>query len=159
MKTPMTRPSQSPPTPAKSMTPSAVAGTAPARKRQHHAEVDVVAAPPDAREVADDHRDREDGNGGADAEDPHEDRQQGDAGAEAGDAADDRSGERDAATEPSTLSRDSPCDRSSRAIIAVPLTLWLAAAGAFVVSLDSMMNIAFPAIAAAFAVPPEACAG
>jgi MFS family permease len=32
---------------------------------------------------------------------------------------------------------------------------WLAAAGAFVVSLDSMMNIAFPAIAAAFAVPPE----
>ncbi|HEV8141494.1 MAG TPA: MFS transporter [Methylomirabilota bacterium] len=33
---------------------------------------------------------------------------------------------------------------------------WLAAAGAFVVSLDSMMNIAFPAIATAFAVPPEA---
>src|ERR1051325_11479882 len=32
---------------------------------------------------------------------------------------------------------------------------WLAAAGAFVVSLDSMMNIAFPSIAAAFAVPPE----
>src|SRR6185436_13713021 len=32
---------------------------------------------------------------------------------------------------------------------------WLAAAGALVVSLDSMMNIAFPAIAAAFAVPPE----
>jgi MFS family permease len=32
---------------------------------------------------------------------------------------------------------------------------WLAAAGAFVVSLDSMMNIAFPAIAMAFAVPPE----
>ena len=31
----------------------------------------------------------------------------------------------------------------------------LAAAGAFVVSLDSMMNIAFPAMAAAFAVPPE----
>src|SRR5437868_5363944 len=31
----------------------------------------------------------------------------------------------------------------------------LAAAGAFIVSLDSMMNIAFPAIAAAFAVPPE----
>jgi MFS family permease len=30
-----------------------------------------------------------------------------------------------------------------------------AAAGAFVVSLDSTMNIAFPAIAAAFAVPPE----
>src|SRR5437867_12675448 len=30
-----------------------------------------------------------------------------------------------------------------------------AAAGALVVSLDSMMNIAFPAIAAAFAVPPE----
>lgn len=31
----------------------------------------------------------------------------------------------------------------------------LAAAGAFLVSLDSMMNIGFPAIAAAFAVPPE----
>jgi MFS family permease len=31
----------------------------------------------------------------------------------------------------------------------------LAAAGAFVVSLDSMMNIAFPAMATAFAVPPE----
>jgi DHA2 family multidrug resistance protein-like MFS transporter len=31
----------------------------------------------------------------------------------------------------------------------------LAAAGAFVVSLDSMMNIAFPAMAAAFALPPE----
>jgi MFS family permease len=35
------------------------------------------------------------------------------------------------------------------------MTLWLAAAGAFVVSLDGMMNVAFPAIAAAFAVPPE----
>ena len=35
------------------------------------------------------------------------------------------------------------------------MTLWLAAAGAFVVSLDSMMNVAFPAIASAFAVPPE----
>ena len=35
------------------------------------------------------------------------------------------------------------------------MTSWLAAAGAFVVSLDSMMNIAFPSIAAAFAVPPE----
>ena len=32
---------------------------------------------------------------------------------------------------------------------------WIAAAGACVVSLDSMMNIAFPALAAAFAVPPE----
>jgi len=32
---------------------------------------------------------------------------------------------------------------------------WLAAAGALLVSLDSMMNIAFPAIAATFAVPPE----
>jgi MFS family permease len=32
---------------------------------------------------------------------------------------------------------------------------WVAAAGAGVVSLDSTMNIAFPAIAAAFAVPPE----
>ena len=32
---------------------------------------------------------------------------------------------------------------------------WAAAAGAFVVSLDSTMNIAFPAIVAAFAIPPE----
>jgi MFS family permease len=32
---------------------------------------------------------------------------------------------------------------------------WIAAAGAFVVSLDSMVNIAFPAIAAAFGTPPE----
>src|SRR5436190_377719 len=32
---------------------------------------------------------------------------------------------------------------------------WVAAAGAFVVSLDSMVNIAFPAIAAAFGAPPE----
>ena len=32
---------------------------------------------------------------------------------------------------------------------------WLAAAGAFVVSLDSMMNIAFPSIAAGLAVPAE----
>src|SRR3989442_9047592 len=37
----------------------------------------------------------------------------------------------------------------------MPPTPLLAAAGAFVVSLDSMMNIAFPSIAAAFAVPPE----
>jgi len=36
-----------------------------------------------------------------------------------------------------------------------PVIRWAAAAGAFVVSLDSTMNIAFPAIAAAFAVPPE----
>jgi MFS family permease len=35
------------------------------------------------------------------------------------------------------------------------MSRWLAAAGALVVSLDSMMNIAFPAIAAAFVVPPE----
>jgi MFS family permease len=35
------------------------------------------------------------------------------------------------------------------------MSRWLAAAGALLVSLDSMMNIAFPAIAAAFAVPPE----
>jgi len=32
---------------------------------------------------------------------------------------------------------------------------WLAAAGAFVVSLDSMVNIALPAMAATFGVPPE----
>jgi MFS family permease len=32
---------------------------------------------------------------------------------------------------------------------------WIAAGGAFVVSLDSIMNVAFPAIATAFAAPPE----
>jgi MFS family permease len=36
-----------------------------------------------------------------------------------------------------------------------PVIRWAAAAGAFVISLDSTMNIAFPAIAAAFAEPPE----
>src|SRR5919201_498863 len=36
------------------------------------------------------------------------------------------------------------------------MTRSIAAAGAFVVSLDSMVNIAFPAIATAFALPPEA---
>ena len=35
------------------------------------------------------------------------------------------------------------------------MSRWVAAAGALVVSLDSMMNNACPAIAAAFAVPPE----
>jgi MFS family permease len=35
------------------------------------------------------------------------------------------------------------------------MSRWVAAAGALVVSLDSMMNIAFPAIAKAFSVPPE----
>src|SRR5262245_1249480 len=35
------------------------------------------------------------------------------------------------------------------------MSRWVAAAGALLVSLDSMMNIAFPAIAAAFAEPPE----
>lgn len=36
------------------------------------------------------------------------------------------------------------------------MTRWIAAAGAFVISLDSMMNIAFPAIAASLGRPPEA---
>lgn len=35
------------------------------------------------------------------------------------------------------------------------MTRWIAAAGAFVMSLDSLVNIAFPAMAASFAVPPE----
>jgi MFS family permease len=35
------------------------------------------------------------------------------------------------------------------------VTRWIAAAGAFVVSLDSTANVAFPAMAAAFAIPPE----
>ncbi|HEV8584936.1 MAG TPA: MFS transporter [Methylomirabilota bacterium] len=35
------------------------------------------------------------------------------------------------------------------------MTRWIAAAGGAVVSLDSIMNVAFPAIAAAFAEPPE----
>src|SRR3990172_7671125 len=43
----------------------------------------------------------------------------------------------------------------SRAIIQA-MTRWIAAAGAFVVSLDSMVNIAFPSMAAAFRLPPEA---
>jgi MFS family permease len=44
--------------------------------------------------------------------------------------------------------------RDRRAIIRGVLR-WLAAAGAFVASLDSTVNIAFPSIAAAFAAPPE----
>src|SRR5262245_38496459 len=36
-----------------------------------------------------------------------------------------------------------------------PVTRWIAAAGAFVVSLDSTVNVAFPAMTAAFAIPPE----
>jgi MFS family permease len=36
------------------------------------------------------------------------------------------------------------------------MTFWIAAAGAFLVSLDSMVNIAFPAIATAFRLPPDA---
>jgi MFS family permease len=36
-----------------------------------------------------------------------------------------------------------------------PVTRWIAAAGVFVVSLDSTANVAFPAIVAAFAIPPE----
>src|SRR5262249_50672737 len=36
-----------------------------------------------------------------------------------------------------------------------PVTRWIAATGAFVVSLDSTVNVAFPAMAAAFAIPPE----
>jgi MFS family permease len=37
-----------------------------------------------------------------------------------------------------------------------PLTPWIAGAGAFLVSLDSMVNIAFPAMAASFALPADA---
>src|SRR5262245_36372462 len=36
------------------------------------------------------------------------------------------------------------------------MTRWIAASGALLVSLDSMVNIAFPAIATAFVVPPDA---
>jgi MFS family permease len=36
------------------------------------------------------------------------------------------------------------------------MTPWIGGAGAFLVSLDSMVNIAFPAMAAAFALPPDA---
>ena len=35
------------------------------------------------------------------------------------------------------------------------MTRWIAAAGAFVVSLDSTVNVAFPAMTAAFRIPPE----
>lgn len=37
-----------------------------------------------------------------------------------------------------------------------PQTPWIAAAGAFVVALDSLVNIGLPAMAAAFEAPPEA---
>jgi MFS family permease len=36
-----------------------------------------------------------------------------------------------------------------------PVTRWIAAAGACLVSLDSTVNVAFPAMTAAFAIPPE----
>jgi MFS family permease len=39
---------------------------------------------------------------------------------------------------------------------AVTMARWIAAAGAFVVSLDSLLNIAFPALAVPFDAPPEA---
>src|SRR5947207_2290135 len=42
-----------------------------------------------------------------------------------------------------------PCHHTRR------MVRWVAAAGAFVVSLDSMVNIAFPVMAAAFGIPPE----
>jgi MFS family permease len=35
------------------------------------------------------------------------------------------------------------------------VTRWIAAAGVFIVSLDSTVNVAFPAMTAAFAIPPE----
>ena len=35
------------------------------------------------------------------------------------------------------------------------MTRWIAAAGAGVISLDAIINVAFPAMAAAFAEPPE----
>ena len=35
------------------------------------------------------------------------------------------------------------------------MTRWIAATGAFVVSLDSTVNVAFPAMTVAFAIPPE----
>jgi MFS family permease len=47
-----------------------------------------------------------------------------------------------------------PTRRESRDIMS-GMSRWVAAAGAFVTSLDSMVNIAFPAIAAGFLLPPE----
>src|SRR2546427_9244166 len=48
------------------------------------------------------------------------------------------------------------CDWSSDVCSSdLAMSRWTAAAGALVVSLDSMMNIAFPAIATAFAAPAE----
>src|SRR2546426_3117341 len=58
---------------------------------------------------------------------------------------------------PTRLARPEPHDSAAcgrRAIIRA-MVHWIAAAGALVVSLDSMMNIAFPAIAATFGAPPE----
>src|SRR3989475_740752 len=52
-----------------------------------------------------------------------------------------------------TAGRRNPA-RPRRAILAA-VTRWIAAAGAGVISLDSIINVAFPAMAAAFAEPPE----
>src|SRR5438093_3860595 len=65
------------------------------------------------------------------------------------------------ATPPTTEATSAPKTRTTQPIGSgmschhTAMSLWIAAAGALVVSLDSMMNIAFPAIAAAFAAPPE----
>src|SRR5262249_53186730 len=58
---------------------------------------------------------------------------------------------------PRARRRRGPSSRADRAcrVIIRGMSRWVVAAGALVVSLDSMMNIAFPAIAAALGVPPE----
>src|SRR2546428_341956 len=65
------------------------------------------------------------------------------------------------ATPPTTEATSAPKTRTTQPIGSgmschhTAMSLWIAAAGALLVSLDSMMNIAFPAIATAFAAPPE----
>jgi MFS family permease len=66
-----------------------------------------------------------------------------------GHAADDRADESDA-------DQDDPRQQIGHAVPSYAgMIRWIAGGGAFVVSLDSIMNVAFPAIAASFAAPPE----
>ena len=128
------------------------------RRRRHRAEreadddraIDLAATPPDPREIADQHRrPSAPATRRANADRPRDERQQDDAGAEPGHAADQRADER-------TDDEDRPADRIGHAVSSYAECLGGSSPRArCVVSLDSMMNIAFPAIAAALAIPPE----
>ena len=148
-KAPIARPSQSLEAPAKI--------TAPTRRGRHGAGDEpqrhpAVRSSPRLHQMRarlpKQHGDRQHRHRRPDAERPRRHRQQEDAGAEA---------RHPPIVEPSSAvpiriihvrGSGMPCHHT-------PVIRWAAAAGAFVVSLDSTMNIAFPAIAAAFAVPPE----